>query len=203
MRFPRASGVLLHPTSLPGPHGSGDFGADAYHFVDWLVCGGQTLWQVLPLAGIGPGNSPYMSSSAFAGNVLLIDLAELHRQGWLDAADLVPAHGLDATRVAFATMVPFRMQRLAKAAQRFAAGRERRAASRPRRVLRRASELARRLRALHGPVRGQPRARLVRLGALPGRARPASAGRGPRRACFARRVLALLPVVVLPPMAGA
>jgi len=120
MRFPRASGVLLHPTSLPGPHGSGDLGADAYHFVDWLVSGGQTLWQVLPLAGIGPGNSPYMSSSAFAGNVLLIDLAELHRQGWLDASDLVPTHGLIAARVAFAAMVPYRMQRLAKAAQRFA-----------------------------------------------------------------------------------
>jgi 4-alpha-glucanotransferase len=58
MRFPRASGVLLHPTSLPGPHGSGDFGPAAYHFVDWLVAGGQRLWQMLPLGGIGPGNSP-------------------------------------------------------------------------------------------------------------------------------------------------
>ena len=54
-RLPRASGVLLHPTSLPGPHGSGDFGREAYHFVDWLVAGGQTLWQILPLGGIGPG----------------------------------------------------------------------------------------------------------------------------------------------------
>ena len=55
MRFPRASGVLLHPTSLPGPHGSGDLGPEAYHFVDWLVASGQKLWQVLPLAGIGQG----------------------------------------------------------------------------------------------------------------------------------------------------
>lgn len=121
MRFPRASGVLLHPTSLPGPHGSGDLGTDAYHFVDWLVSGGQRLWQVLPLAGIGPGNSPYMSTSAFAGNVLLIDLAELARQGWLDASDLSAKPWLDAAKVDFALMVPFRMQRLAKAAQRFAA----------------------------------------------------------------------------------
>ena len=75
MTFPRASGVLLHPTSLPGPHGSGDFGPAAYHFIDWLVAARQTLWQILPLGGIGPGNSPYMSSSAFAGNLLLIDLA--------------------------------------------------------------------------------------------------------------------------------
>jgi 4-alpha-glucanotransferase len=122
MRFPRASGVLLHPTSLPGPHGSGDFGVDARHFVDWLVAGGQTLWQILPLGGIGPGNSPYMSTSAFAGNVLLIDLAELQQQGWLEAADLAPAVGLDAERVNFAAVVPFRMERLERAAERFADG---------------------------------------------------------------------------------
>jgi len=122
MRFPRASGVLLHPTSLPGPHGSGDFGTDAYRFVDWLVTGGQKLWQILPLGGIGPGNSPYMSSSAFAGNVLLIDLTELQQQGWLAAADLAPAAGLQAARVNFAAVVPYRMQRLALAAARFATG---------------------------------------------------------------------------------
>jgi 4-alpha-glucanotransferase len=122
MRFPRASGVLLHPTSLPGPHGSGDFGPDARHFVDWLVAGGQTLWQILPLGGIGAGHSPYMSTSAFAGNVLLVDLAELQQQGWLEAADLAPAAGLDGERVNFAAVVPFRMARLARAAERFAAG---------------------------------------------------------------------------------
>mgnify|MGYP000608995489 CR=1 FL=1 len=49
MRFPRASGVLLHPTSLPGPHGVGDLGEAAYRFVDWLASAGQTLWQVLPV----------------------------------------------------------------------------------------------------------------------------------------------------------
>ena len=121
MRFPRASGVLLHPTSLPGPHGSGDFGPDAYHCVDWLASAGQKLWQLLPLAGIGPGNSPYMSNSAFAGNPLLIDLAELHTQGWLQPADLAPVPGLNATQINFAVMHAFRMQRLAKAAACFAA----------------------------------------------------------------------------------
>jgi len=121
MRFPRASGVLLHPTSLPGPHGSGDLGPEARHFVDWLVAGGQRLWQILPLAGIGPGNSPYMSNSAFAGNALLIDLGELHAQGWLDAGDLLPVPALDDKAVNFAAMHPFRMARLAKAAGRFAA----------------------------------------------------------------------------------
>ena len=120
MRFPRASGVLLHPTSLPGPHGSGDFGAAAYHFVDWLVAAGQTLWQILPLGGIGPGNSPYMSSSAFAGNVLMIDLFELQQRGWLDEADLAPDASFNHQRLNFGSVVPFRMQRLARAAERFA-----------------------------------------------------------------------------------
>ncbi|HZE91038.1 MAG TPA: 4-alpha-glucanotransferase [Rhizobacter sp.] len=120
MRFPRSSGVLLHPTSLPGAHGSGDLGADAFHFVDWLVSAGQRLWQILPLGGIGPGNSPYMSSSAFAGNVLMIDLAELHGYGWLDADDLLPSPGFGDRRLAFDTVVPYRMARLERAAQRFA-----------------------------------------------------------------------------------
>ncbi|MBI5717612.1 MAG: 4-alpha-glucanotransferase [Burkholderiales bacterium] len=124
MRLPRASGVLLHPTSLPGPHGSGDLGREAYHFVDWLVAAGQRLWQVLPLTGIGPGHSPYMSHSAFAGNPLLIDLVDLQHEGWLDEADLAPDSafeaGLEARRVNFAAVVPWRMQRLARAAERFA-----------------------------------------------------------------------------------
>jgi 4-alpha-glucanotransferase len=121
MRFPRRSGILLHPTSLPGPHGSGDFGPGAYHFIDWLQAGGQKLWQILPLGGIGPGNSPYMSSSAFAGNVLMIDLAELHQRGWLAADDLLPTPGLNDRAIDFATVVPFRMQRLERAARQFAA----------------------------------------------------------------------------------
>ena len=121
MSFTRASGVLLHPTSLPGPHGSGDFGPAAYHFVDWMVSAGQTLWQILPLGGIGPGNSPYMSSSAFAGNVLLIDLQALQHAGWLTADDLVPAAGVQDHRLDFAAVVPWRMERLHRAAAHFAA----------------------------------------------------------------------------------
>ena len=119
MRFDRACGVLLHPTCLPGPHGSGDFGSAAYHFVDWLVAAGQKLWQILPLGGIGPGNSPYMSSSAFAGNVLLIDLAELQHRGWLTAAELVPPAGIEPRRVDFSRVVPWRLERLRRAAARF------------------------------------------------------------------------------------
>jgi 4-alpha-glucanotransferase len=122
MRLPRASGVLLHPTSLPGPHGSGDLGPAARHFVDWLVAAGQKLWQILPLAGVGPGNSPYMSMSAFAGNVLLVDLADLRAHGWLRDDELAGAPAGDAQAIDFAAMVPWRHERLARAAARFAAG---------------------------------------------------------------------------------
>ena len=120
MRLPRAAGVLLHPTSLPGPHGSGDLGPEARHFVDWLVQAGQRWWQVLPLGGIGAGHSPYMSHSAFAGNEWLVDLGDLHAHGWLDAADLRPDATLLAERVDYAAMTAFRIERLTRAAARFA-----------------------------------------------------------------------------------
>jgi len=106
----RASGILLHPTSLPDAAtpdasasgstglslfspGSGDFGASAYHFVDWLSAAGQQLWQILPLGPVGPGHSPYMSPSAFALNPLLIDPHELVGHGWLDEAAAEQAAG--------------------------------------------------------------------------------------------------------------
>jgi 4-alpha-glucanotransferase len=122
MGFSRSSGVLLHISSLPGPHGSGDFGPAAYHFVDWLCTAGQGLWQVLPLGGIGAGHSPYMSSSAFAGNVLFIDLAELAEHGWLDPKDLEPSASFTPDRVPFAEVIAYRTERLEAAARRFAAG---------------------------------------------------------------------------------
>lgn len=120
MRFPRASGVLLHPTSLPGPHGSGDLGPAAHHFVDWLRSAGQRLWQVLPLGTVGAGHSPYMSASAFAGNPLLVDLAELQQRGWLPADALAAPPPADPQRIDFERVVPWRMARLAEAAQAFA-----------------------------------------------------------------------------------
>ncbi len=115
----RASGILLHPTSLPGAYGAGDFGADAYKFVDWLASAGQAFWQVLPLGEIGPGNSPYMSRSAFAGNILLIDLVELASHGWLSHEDLQPDAEFRTDRVNFKLMQPFRVERLRRAASRF------------------------------------------------------------------------------------
>src|SRR5579863_7605564 len=88
MPFPRAAGILLHPTSLPSRGGIGDFGPAAYSFVDSLAAARQGLWQVLPLGPLGYGNSPYSSISAFAGNPLLISLERLASHGWIDAAKL-------------------------------------------------------------------------------------------------------------------
>src|SRR5581483_11345767 len=84
MFFPRTTGILLHPTSLPSRGGIGDFGPAAYEFVDFLALGAQGLWQVLPFGPLGYGYSPYSSTSAFAGNPLLISLERLAERGWID-----------------------------------------------------------------------------------------------------------------------
>jgi len=84
----RASGILLHPTSLPSRGGIGDLGPAAYEYIDWLAAARQTLWQVLPLGPLGQGNSPYSSTSAFAGNVLLISLERLADHGLLEREKL-------------------------------------------------------------------------------------------------------------------
>lgn len=88
MSLPRAAGILLHPTSLPARGGIGDFGQAAYRFVDFLASARQGLWQVLPLGPLGYGNSPYSSTSAFAGNPLLISLDRLVEHGWIDQQKL-------------------------------------------------------------------------------------------------------------------
>jgi 4-alpha-glucanotransferase len=85
----RTSGVLLHPTSLPGPHGIGDLGPAAFRFVDFLAEAGQGLWQVLPLGPTGYGDSPYQCTSALAGNPLLVSPELLRDAGWIEDADLV------------------------------------------------------------------------------------------------------------------
>ncbi len=118
----RTSGILLHPTSLPGPHGSGDFGPDAHRFVDWLAGCGQSIWQWLPATPIGPGDSPYQSVSAFAGNPLLVALEPLVAAGWLAAASIADAGGdADPRTVVFERVVPWRMARLREAFAGFAA----------------------------------------------------------------------------------
>jgi len=88
MSFPRLTGILLHPISLPSRGGVGDLGPAAYEFLDFLTAGRQGLWQVLPLGPPAKGNSPYSSTSAFAGNPLLISLERLAERGWLDKTKL-------------------------------------------------------------------------------------------------------------------
>jgi 4-alpha-glucanotransferase len=88
MTFPRSAGILLHPISLPTRFGIGDLGPAAYEFLDFLTEARQGLWQVLPLNPPANGNSPYSSTSAFAGNPLLISLERLVENGWLDAGSL-------------------------------------------------------------------------------------------------------------------
>jgi 4-alpha-glucanotransferase len=119
MRFPRSSGILLHPTSLFGPHGIGDLGAAAREFVDWLAAAGQRIWQVLPLGPTGYGDSPYQLFSAFAGNPLLIDLEELVRSGLLARSDLDAAPSFPRDTVNYAAVMAFKLPLLAKAARAF------------------------------------------------------------------------------------
>src|SRR6202035_174837 len=88
MSFPRLTGILLHPISLPSRGGIGDFGPAAYEFLDFLASARQGLWQVLPLGPPANGNSPYSSTSAFAGNPLLVSLERLAERGWIEPARL-------------------------------------------------------------------------------------------------------------------
>ncbi len=115
----RASGVLLHPTSLPGPFGIGELNDQAYKFVDFLAETGQKLWQVLPLGPTGYGDSPYQCFSAFAGNPLLISLEHLIRENALTQEDLADAPEFDDTRVDFGEVIEFKYAALERSAVRF------------------------------------------------------------------------------------
>ncbi len=115
----RSSGILLHVTSLPGPHGVGDIG-QAFNFIDFLASAGQSYWQILPLNPTGRifGNSPYMSFSAFAGNPLLIDLTILVEQGLL-LSEEVAAPEFSSYFVEFEKVIPWKKALLAKAWNRY------------------------------------------------------------------------------------
>jgi 4-alpha-glucanotransferase len=122
LEFPRESGVLLHPTSLPGPHGIGDIGDAAFRFVDWLQQAGQRLWQVMPLGPTGFGDSPYASPSAFAGNPWLVSLDWLAGDGLLDASDWSDMPQFPERNVDFGLVVPWRGTMLRRAYDRFRRG---------------------------------------------------------------------------------
>ena len=119
MKFPRSSGILLHPTSLPGRHGVGDFGPEAYRFVDFLHSAGQKLWQVLPLNPTGYADSPFQCFSASAGNPLLISLDRLAQQGLLSKEDLRQVPSLPVGQVDYGAVIRFKMPLLKKAAWNF------------------------------------------------------------------------------------
>src|SRR5262245_1090884 len=118
----RRSGILLHPTSLPSPHGIGDLGPAARQFIDFLADARQSIWQVLPLGPTGFGNSPYASPSAFAGNPLLISPDALLGDGLVTEDDLTALRALPTEYVDFASLVPLKQMLLETAYHR---GRER------------------------------------------------------------------------------
>ena len=122
MPFPRAAGILLHPTSLPSRGGVGDFGPAAYQFVDFLASARQGLWQVLPLGPLGYGNSPYSSTSAFAGNPLLVSLDRLVDHRWIERDKLDSVHSTALTEsasVAYDQVFAYKMPLLFEAARSF------------------------------------------------------------------------------------
>ena len=121
MEFERSSGILLHPTSLPGSLGIGDLGEHAYSFVDMLVECDQQLWQICPLGPTGYGDSPYQCFSAFAGNPLLISLEKLLEFGWLEKQELDDHEPFDDDSVQFGRVITFKSAMLGRAYERFAA----------------------------------------------------------------------------------
>src|SRR5512138_822449 len=121
MNFQRSGGILLHPTSLPGPYGIGDLGPQAHTFMDWLADAGCRLWQVLPLGHTGYGDSPYQCFSAFAGNPYIISPDLLLQDGLVTEAEVAMARssGEDDSRVDFSDAIPRKLALLARAFDRF------------------------------------------------------------------------------------
>ncbi|MGL5079139.1 MAG: 4-alpha-glucanotransferase, partial [Waterburya sp.] len=116
----RASGILLHPTSLPSRFGIGDLGENAYQFVDFLANSDQQIWQILPVGPTGFGNSPYLSYSALAGNPLLISPTLLQKQGLLTEEELAQIPEFPLDWVDFEGVIATKIPLLRKASDRFA-----------------------------------------------------------------------------------
>ncbi len=116
----RSSGLLLHPTSLPGRFGIGDMGASAYQWIDFLAAAKQSIWQILPLGPTGYGNSPYSTTSVFAGNPLLIDLSQLVAAGYISESDLHQAPHFPDHYVDFEAVIGWKLPLLLHSYPRFA-----------------------------------------------------------------------------------
>jgi 4-alpha-glucanotransferase len=119
--LPRSSGILLHPTSLPGPFGVGDFGPIAHRWVETLAAMKQTWWQILPLGPTGAGNSPYQSFSAFAGSVTLLSPELLERDGLVSASSWAGKH-FPEHEVDYAAVEPLKAALLREAWESFRGG---------------------------------------------------------------------------------
>lgn len=119
MTFNRASGVLLHPTSLPGPYGIGDIGPEAFKWIDFLASAGCSVWQVLPLGPTGYGDSPYQCFSAFAGNPFLVSPDVLLAEDLLHPDDLIETDGLSMDKVDFGVAIPYKLGILDRTYSRF------------------------------------------------------------------------------------
>src|SRR5437879_1669101 len=106
----RSSGLLLHLTSLPGRHGSGDLSEPAFRFIDFLAAAGQSWWQMLPVGPPErpPGNSPYSSASSIAGSPFLVSIEMLFQEGWLTRGEVQPDSRFDVGRVRFSLVRAYR-----------------------------------------------------------------------------------------------
>ncbi|MCU0487697.1 MAG: 4-alpha-glucanotransferase [Anaerolineales bacterium] len=121
MKFKRSSGILLHPTSLPGEYGIGDLGPQAYRWIDFLSACGCSLWQVLPLGPTGYGDSPYQCFSAFAGNPYLVSPEALLAEKLLFPDDLIDRPSFPPGRVDFGALIPWKLALLERAFDRYQA----------------------------------------------------------------------------------
>ena len=111
MSVERNSGILLHPTSLPGAYGIGDLGPSAYRFIDFLAHSGQTFWQMLPLGPTGYGDSPYQTLSAFAGNPMLISPELLVEDDLLNPNE-IQTEEFDPGHVDYERVIPYKLKLL-------------------------------------------------------------------------------------------
>jgi 4-alpha-glucanotransferase len=119
MKFKRSSGVLLHPTCLPGPYGIGDIGSTAHRWVDFLSSSGCGLWQILPLGPTGYGDSPYQCFSSFAGNPFLISPDALLSDDLLHPDDLYDRPAFPNDHVDFGKIIPWKLGLLDRSFIRF------------------------------------------------------------------------------------
>ena len=119
--LPRSSGILLHPTSLPGPFGIGDLGPVAYRWIETLAAMKQTWWQILPLGPTGAGDSPYQSFSAFAGNINLLS-PELLQEDGLVSGELWANERFSNDQVEYDRVLPFKQKVLRAAWDAFRSG---------------------------------------------------------------------------------